>query len=110
MERKGKETAEAGGTCCELQRRRMALNVRSPTGGECGSASSGEAQNQAHFLGGITEISHWALMGKVTHGSDKKAYVVFEKYNVTYDEISGKVHIPYLETHCLSSSETSTKA
>lgn len=52
MERKGKETAEAGGTCCELQRRRMALNVRSPTGGECGSASSGEAQNQAHFLGG----------------------------------------------------------
>ncbi len=31
-----RETIEGGSTCCELQRRRMALNVQSPTGGQVG--------------------------------------------------------------------------
>lgn len=61
--------------------------------GECELWRSTESGS---FFGGITEISHWALMGELTHGSDKKAYVVFEKYNVIYDKISGKVHILYL--------------
>lgn len=77
----------------------MALNVQSPTGGKWGSASSGEAQNEERFFG-IREISHWALMGKLTRDSDENACALFEKYSVMYDKISGKVPIPYLETHC----------
>ncbi len=40
MERE-RETVEGGGTCCELQRRRMALNVQSPTGGQVGECKLG---------------------------------------------------------------------
>lgn len=68
-------------------------------GGKRGSASSGEAQNETHFFG-IREISHCALMGELTRNSDEKASALFEKYNVIYDKISWKVHIPYMETHC----------
>lgn len=67
-------------------------------GGKWGSASSGEAQNEAHFFG-IREISHCALM-ELTRNSDEKASALFEKYNMIYDKISWKVHIPYMETHC----------
>lgn len=74
----------------------------SPRRGGCGESKL----RRSSFFGGITEIPHWAVMGELTHGSDKKACAVFEKY-VIYDKISGKVHIPYLETHCLFPYETS---
>lgn len=65
---------------------------------EWGRASLGEAQNRLIF-GGITEIPHWAVMGELTHGSEKKACAVFEKYVIYTTRLVEKVHIPYLETH-----------
>lgn len=81
MERE-RETVEAGGTCCELQRRRMALNVQSPTGGQ-----ARERHRMRLIFWGIREISHCALM-ELTRNSDEKASALFEKYNMIYDKIS----------------------
>ncbi len=91
------------------RRRRHVLWTAEKTNGfECavanGGASGGVQARERHrmriiFLG-IREISHCALMGELTRNSDEKASALFEKYNVIYDKISWKVHIPYMETHC----------
>jgi len=82
----------------EQEQEERAVNCREDEWLWMCSPDGGKAQDQAHF-GGITEIPHWAVMGELTHGSDKKACAVFEKC-VIYHKVSGKVHIPYLEKHC----------
>ncbi len=91
------------------RRRRHVLWTAEKTNGfECavanGGARGGVQARERHrmriiFLE-IREISHCAVMGELTRNSDEKASALFEKYNVIYDKISWKVHIPYMETHC----------
>lgn len=90
------------------RRRQYVLWTAEKTNGfECavanGGASGGVQARERHRMRiffGIREISHCALMGELIHNSDEKASALFEKYNVIYDKISWKVHIPYMETHC----------
>ncbi len=88
-------------------RRHVLWTAEKTNGFECavanGGASGGVQARERHrmrlIFWGIREISHCALM-ELTRNSDEKASALFEKYNMIYDKISWKVHIPYMETHC----------